>query len=402
MKLQDRKILLGVTGSIAAYKAAFLIRSLVSEGAEVQIVMTKPAKEFITPLSLSTLSGRPVLSDFSDTDTGQWVNHVEWGLWADLILVAPVTANTLAKLAHGRADDLLSTICLSARCPIFLAPAMDLDMFIHPSTQQNLNALVNFGYRVIGPGSGALASGLSGEGRMTEPEDIVESIVHHFAPNPYLEGKKVLISAGPTREAIDPVRYISNHSSGKMGVALAEEFALRGAQVFLVVGPGVNPPKNGSIVVHRVVSAAEMESECIRLFPDATITIMAAAVADYTPVHAEKGKIKKKEETFQLSLRKTTDIVALMGEMKKQGQFVAGFALETDDELKNAISKLESKNLDLIVLNSMNDPGAGFNSPFNKITMIEKNHNITPCILKPKAEVASDIADKIISLLTHS
>lgn len=401
MKLQGRKILLGVTGSIAAYKTAFLIRSLVNEGAEIQVVMTNSAKEFITPLTLSTLSGKPVLSDFSDADSGQWVNHVEWGLWADLILVAPVTANSLAKLAHGRADDLLSTICLSARCQIFLAPAMDLDMFTHPSTQQNLTALVNLGYRVIGPGSGSLASGLSGEGRMTEPDDIVDSIVHHFSPNPYLKGKNVLISAGPTREALDPVRYISNHSSGKMGVALAEEFASRGACVFLVMGPGVNPPKNGSIAASRVVSAAEMEHECMRLFPDATITIMAAAVADYTPEHIEKGKIKKKEEVFQLSLRKTTDILALMGKMKKKGQFVAGFALETDDELKNAILKLENKNLDLIVLNSMNDQGAGFNSPLNKITMIEKNHNITPCPLKPKAEVASDIADKIISLLTH-
>lgn len=402
MKLQDRKILLGVTGSIAAYKTAFLIRSLINEGAEVQVVMTYSAKEFITPLTLSTLSGKPVLSDFSDTNSGQWVNHVEWGRWAELILVAPVTANTLAKLAHGRADDLLSTICLSARCQIFLAPAMDLDMFIHPSTQQNLLTLVNLGYRVIGPGSGALASGLTGEGRMTEPEDIAVAVVRHFAPEPLLKGKKVLVTAGPTCEAIDPVRYISNHSSGRMGVALAEEFASRGAQVSLVMGPGVNPPKNGSIIVSRVVSASEMESECIRLFPDASITIMAAAVADYTPVHTEKGKIKKKEEVFNLSLRKTTDILALMGKMKKKGQFVTGFALEKDDELKNAISKLDNKNLDLIVLNSMNDPGAGFNSPFNKITMIEKNHNITPCILKPKAEVASDIADKIISLLFHT
>lgn len=402
MKLQNRKILLGVTGSIAAYKAALLIRSLSIEGAEIQVVMTNSAKEFITPLTLSTLSGKPVLNDFSDPDSGQWVNHVEWGLWADLILLAPVTANTVAKLAHGRADDLLSTICLSSRCPIFLAPAMDLDMFAHPSTQQNLNALVNIGYRVIGPGSGSLASGLSGEGRMTEPEDITEVIIHHFAPDPRLEGKKVLISAGPTREAIDPVRYITNHSSGKMGVALAEEFAARGAQVFLVVGPGVHPPKNGSIAVCSVVSAGDMEKECMRHFPDALITIMAAAVADYTPAHVASKKIKKNEQEFQLPLKKTTDILALMGKMKKKGQFVAGFALETDNEVTNAMTKLERKNLDLIILNSMNDPGAGFNSSFNKITLIEKNLNITPGLLKPKTEVASDITDKIISLINPS
>lgn len=402
MKLQGRKILLGVTGSIAAYKSAQLIRLLVSENAEVQVVMTDSAREFITPLTLSTLSGKPVLSAFGDPASGQWVNHVEWGRWADLILIAPVTANTLGKLAHGRSDDLLSTICLSARCPIFVAPAMDLDMYAHPSTSQNLEILVKLGYRVIGPDAGSLASGLTGEGRMTEPDEIAETIVRHFSPDPILRDKKVLLSAGPTQEAIDPVRYISNHSSGKMGVALAEEFASRGAQVFLVMGPGVASPRNGSITVSRIVSAEEMEKECMRLFPDANIIIMAAAVADYTPAHRETGKIKKKENEFQLSLKRTPDILAQMGKMKKKGQFIAGFALETDNELNNALDKLERKNLDLIVLNSMNDPGAGFNSPLNKVTMIEKNHNITPGLLKSKADVASDITDKIISLLTHS
>lgn len=401
MKLQGKKILLGVTGSIAAYKSAFLTRLLVSHGAEVQVVMTESAHDFITPLTLSTLSGKPVLTRFSEPFSGVWNNHVELGIWADAILIAPATANTVAKLAHGQCDDLISAICLSARCPVFCAPAMDLDMYAHPSTTDNIQRLVSLGYRIIGPDSGSLASGLSGTGRMTEPDDISEEMIRHFAPDEMLSGKNVLISAGPTREAIDPVRYISNHSSGKMGVAIAEEMAIRGAQVTLVCGPGVHSPRKGGVVVEKVVSAAEMRDACFRLFQQSDIAVMAAAVADYTPANPENRKIKKNSDAFSLELTKTTDILAALGERKTSKQFLAGFALETDNEIENAIEKLKRKKLDMIVLNSLKDEGAGFGSDLNKVTIIEKNNNITPYSLKPKYEVAADIVNKISSILKN-
>ncbi len=401
MKLQGRKILLGVTGSIAAYKSAFLTRLLVSQGAEVQVVMTESAYDFITPLTLSTLSAKPVLSRFSDPVSGVWNNHVDLGIWADAILIAPATANTIAKLAHGQCDDLLLAICLSARCPVYCAPAMDLDMFAHPSTFDNISRLLSLGYRMIGPESGELASGLTGNGRMTEPEDIAEVLSRYLSPDKEIAGKKVLVTAGPTREAIDPVRYISNHSSGKMGVAIAEEMALRGAKVTLVCGPGVSLPRKGGVLIEQVVNAAEMRDTCFRLFADADITIMAAAVADYTPAAPDNLKIKKKTESLSIELSKTTDILASLGERKTAQQFLAGFALETDHELENAIDKLKRKNLDLIVLNSLRDEGAGFGSDLNKVTIIEKNNNITPYSLKPKHEVAADIVNKISSILKN-
>lgn len=401
MKLQGKKILLGVTGSIAAYKSAFLTRLLVSHGADVQVVMTESAHDFITPLTLSTLSGKPVLTRFSEPVSGAWNNHVELGIWADVVLIAPATANTLAKLAHGQCDDLLSAICLSARCPVFCAPAMDLDMYAHPSTSDNIRRLVSLGYRMIGPDSGALASGLSGTGRMTEPEEIAEEMIRYFSPDKVLAGKNVLINAGPTREAIDPVRYISNHSSGKMGLAIAEEMAARSAKVTLVCGPGVPAPRNGGVVVEHIVSAAEMKDACFRLFKQADIAIMAAAVADYTPAHPEDHKIKKNSSIFSLELTRTTDILATLGEQKTGKQFLVGFALETDQEMENAMDKLKRKNLDMIVLNSLRDEGAGFGSDFNKVTIIEKNNNITPYSLKPKHEVAADIVNKISSILKN-
>jgi phosphopantothenoylcysteine decarboxylase/phosphopantothenate--cysteine ligase len=401
MKLQGKKILLGVTGSIAAYKSAFLTRLFVSHGAEVQVVMTDSAHDFITPLTLSTLSGKPVLTRFSDPVSGEWNNHVDLGIWADAVLIAPATTNTLAKLAHGQCDDLLSAICLSARCNVYCAPAMDLDMFAHPSTGDNINRLLALGYRFIGPDSGELASGLTGSGRMTEPDDIAEEMIRHLSPEPILSGKKILVTAGPTREAIDPVRYISNHSSGKMGLAIAEEFAIRGAIVTLVCGPGVAAPKNGSIQLERVVSASEMTIVCQNLFTSSDITVMSAAVADYTPAKPELQKIKKKTDHFALELIKTTDILASLGERKNAHQILVGFALETENELENATDKLKRKNLDLIVMNSLRDEGAGFGSGMNKVTIIEKNNNITSYSLKPKHEVAADIVNKILSILKN-
>ncbi len=400
MRLFKKRILLGITGSIAAYKSAELVRLLVKEGADVKVVMTKSAHDFVTPLTLGTLSKNPVLTAFSDPISGSWNNHVELGLWADALIIAPISANTLAKLVGGRCDDLLTAVYLSARCPVFLAPAMDLDMFAHPSTTQNISTLISFGNRIIGPDSGELASGLSGAGRMVEPAEICSYIIKSLAPEPILAGKKVLISAGPTREAIDPVRYISNHSSGKMGVALAEEFAMRGALVTLVAGPGVMMPKHRDIKIFKVVSAQQMLDACSEAFVNSDIAIMAAAVADYTPLDPANQKIKKSSEQHSLALKKTTDILEKMGKSKLKTQFLVGFALETENELNNAIAKLERKNLDLIVLNSMRDAGAGFNSESNKITIIDKNKAVTEFELKTKKEVASDIADKIISCLS--
>ncbi len=399
MRLFKKRILLGVTGSIAAYKSAEIVRLLVKEGAEVQVIMTKSAHDFITPLTLGTLSKLPVLSDFSEPSSGTWNNHVELGLWADLMIIAPVTAHTLSKLTVGQCDDLLSAVYLSARCPVFLAPAMDLDMFSHPSTSQNISKLVTFGNRIIGPASGELASGLKGEGRMVEPEDICSHVIQVLSPHPILKDKKVLVSTGPTRESIDPVRFITNHSSGKMGVAIAESLAMKGALVTLVAGPGVVAPRIPTISVVNVTTAEEMFVACMREYSDASITIMAAAVADFTPAKTAPSKIKKVAGNMNVELKSTKDILAHMGE-NKGNKFLVGFALETDNEIPNAIGKLERKNLDLIVLNSLQDSGAGFNGDTNKITIIEKNKNATSYELKSKKEVASDITDKIISCLS--
>ncbi|MBK8414213.1 MAG: bifunctional phosphopantothenoylcysteine decarboxylase/phosphopantothenate--cysteine ligase CoaBC [Bacteroidetes bacterium] len=403
MRLSGKKILLGVTGSIAAYKSAELTRLLIKEGAEIQVVMTNAAHDFVTPLTLGTLSKKPVFTEFSSPSSGTWNNHVELGIWADAMLIAPASANTIAKIAAGYCDNLLLATYLSARCPVFIAPAMDLDMFAHPTTTQNISRILSFGNCILGPESGELASGLKGAGRMVEPENIVEYLIKALSPDKALQGKNVLISAGPTREAIDPVRFISNHSSGKMGVALAEEMQLRGAQVTLVMGPGVKKPSNGAIKLISVISAADMLEACIKLFPETDIAIMAAAVADFIFGNFVDSKMKKTGNTLQLDLIPTTDILATMGKAKKDSQFLVGFALETDNELQNAMSKLEKKNLNMIVLNSMKDSGAGFNSDTNKITIIEKNNKTTtPYDLKSKKEVATDIVDHLISCLSKS
>ncbi len=400
MRLSGKKILLGVSGSIAAYKSAELIRLFKKEGAQVQVIMTKPAHDFVTPLTLATLSQNPVLTEFSNPVSGTWNNHVELGLWADAFIIAPATAHTLAKLAHGYCDDLLSATYLSARCSVFIAPAMDLDMFAHGTTTDNLRKLSSLGNYIIGPANGELASGLSGAGRMMEPVEICDYLVNAISTSPVINGKKILITAGGTREAIDPVRFISNHSSGKMGVAIAEEFALRGGEVTLICGPGVLKPTAKNITCIDVESASDMYRACMNIFPDARITIMAAAVADYTPEKVSGNKIKKSGDDLQLKLKATRDIISEMGSLKTPEQVLIGFALETDNELKNASGKLHSKNLDFIILNSINDPGAGFNSDTNKITIIGKNMDPIPYNLKPKRAVARDIVEFIITKYT--
>jgi phosphopantothenoylcysteine decarboxylase/phosphopantothenate--cysteine ligase len=403
MRLSGKKILLGVTGSIAAYKSAELTRLLIKEGAEVQVIMTKSAHDFVTPLTLGTLSKKPVFTEFSTPASGTWNNHVELGLWADAMLIAPASANTISKIAAGYCDNLLLATYLSAKCRVFIAPAMDLDMFAHPTTTQNITRILSFGNCILGPESGELASGLKGAGRMVEPETIVKYLIKALSPDKALHGKKVLVSAGPTREAIDPVRFISNHSSGKMGVALAEEMQWRGAEVTLVMGPGVKAPSNGAIKLIPVTSAADMHDSLHEIYADSDIAIMAAAVADFTPGNPADSKMKKTGNNLQIDLIPTTDILASMGKLKKDSQFLIGFALETDNELQNAVSKLERKNLDMIVLNSMRDSGAGFNSDTNKITIIEKNNQTTtPYELKSKQEVATDIVDHLISCLRKS
>ncbi len=399
MKLLGKKILIGVTGSIAAYKTAELVRLFVKEGAEIQVVMTRSAHDFVTPLTLATLSKNPVLTDFSDPDTGTWNNHVDLGLWADAYIIAPLSANSLGKLASGYCENLLSAVYLSSRCPVFLAPAMDLDMFAHPLVQENLDRLARAGNIIIGPESGELASGLKGEGRMSAPDEICNYICKILQSASELQGKNILVTAGPTREQIDPVRFISNNSSGKMGVAIAVEMAVRGAIVTLVAGPGVKLPLNRSVTCVPVVSAEDMYKACMQYFSDSDVTIMAAAVADYRPVETSDSKIKKTGLVSALSLEPTKDILAELGTLKASHQILVGFALETDNELENAKGKLHRKNLDMIILNSMKDTGAGFEKDTNKITIIEKNNVITPFELKSKKEVASDIADKIISCI---
>jgi phosphopantothenoylcysteine decarboxylase / phosphopantothenate---cysteine ligase len=395
--LKDKKILIGVSGSIAAYKVATLVRLLVKQGAEVQVVMTTAAKEFITPLTLSTLSKKPVFSEFVKDETGSWNNHVDLGLWADVILIAPATAHTLAKCANGICDDLLTAVYLSAKCPVIFAPAMDLDMYRHGSTLENLKKLQSFGNQIVNSNYGELASGLVGEGRMAEPEELVEILKEKFNDkiSQKLQGKKILITAGPTQEPIDPVRFISNHSTGKMGYAIADKLAKAGAVVTLVSGQVALSLPDDSINLVKVRSAKEMFEASEKYFSDSDIIILAAAVADYTPATVADKKIKKKEETFNIELTKTVDIAKTLGQQKRDNQMMVGFALETDNEVENAIGKIKSKNLDMIVLNSLRDAGAGFGHDTNKIRIIHRDGSMKEFDLKSKQDVAQDIVDAI-------
>ncbi len=393
--LSGKKFVLGITGSIAAYKAATLTRLLVKNGAEVKVIMTPLAKEFITPLTLATLSKNPILVDFFNPENGDWNSHVDLGLWADALIIAPATANTIGKMANGVADNLLITTYLSAKCPVFIAPAMDLDMFRHPANQKNIQTLLSFGNLFIEPADGELASGLIGKGRMEEPEVIVERIVEFFQKKNSLINKKVLITAGPTHEKIDAVRFIGNNSSGKMGFALAEECANRGAEVLLVAGPVNIKTKHPSIIRFDVNSASEMHSKARELFPSSNITILAAAVADYTPANPSETKIKSSKENLSIELVPTQDIASELGKIKTANQITIGFALEKENEVENAILKLKKKNLDFIVLNSINDAGAGFNTDTNKITIINNKEEHFKFILKHKNLVAIDIIDKL-------
>ena len=396
--MQNKKIILGVSGSIAAYKSAHLTRLLIKEGAHVKVILTKSASDFITPLTLSTLSKNPVYCEYWNTKTGEWNNHVELAGWADLILIAPASANTLAKMANGICDNLLMATYLSAKSDVVFAPAMDLDMYIHPSVKSNISKLVSFGNLMIPAESGELASGLYGEGRMAEPETIVSYLKQYFKSDMVLAGKKALVSAGPTYEKIDPVRFIGNHSSGKMGVAIANELKAKGADVVLVLGP-VHPENiDPSIRILNVTSADDMYEACVSQSEDSDIIVMSAAVADYTPKTKSEQKIKKKDSELTIELTKTKDILKKLGEIKKVTQVLVGFALETNNEYDNALEKLHKKNLDFIVLNSLNDKGAGFQLDTNKITIIDK-HQITETFeLKSKKEVAKDIVTKIIEI----
>lgn len=396
--LKDKKIILGVCGSIAAYKSAVLVRLLVKAGANVKVILTADAANFITPLTLATLSKNPVYTQYFEAETGVWSNHVELGLWADLMLIAPASANTIAKLASGLCDNLLTAVYLSAKCPVYFAPAMDLDMWKHESTTHNVNQLQSYGNKLISPGSGELASGLHGEGRMAEPEEIVNNIINYLREGLPLLGKNALVTAGPTYEAIDPVRFIGNHSSGKMGFAIADELTSLGATVTLIVGPTAEKTSN-SIKRIDVTSAADMLRACTSEFERADIMVMSAAVADYTPNVVQENKIKKTESEFSLELKKTQDILATLGKLKKNSQILVGFALETDNEEDNAIGKLKKKNLDFIVLNSLNDKGAGFKSDTNKITIFNKAFERIEFPIKSKAEVAKDICAEILKLV---
>lgn len=397
--LKGKHIIIGVTGSIAAYKAASLVRLLVKEGAEVKVVMTELAKQFITPLTLATLSKHPVMVEFYNPENGDWHSHVDMGLWADLYLIAPATANTIGKMAHGVADNLLLTTYLSAKCPVMVAPAMDLDMYRHPATQQNLNILRGYGNVIVEPAEGELASGLIGKGRMAEPEEIVAFIRNYFGQRGELSGKRVMLTAGPTYEKIDPVRFIGNYSSGKMGFALAEEFAARGAEVILVAGPVHLKTEHPSIRRIDVESAAMMFEQVMEQVPTCDIVVSCAAVADFTPIHRADIKLKREKENLMLELQPTADIAAELGKRKKEGQLLVGFALETNDEACNALNKLHKKNLDLIVLNSLKDANACFGYDTNKVTMIDRNEVQVQYDLKSKREVAKDIVDRIISMV---
>ncbi|WP_417238183.1 bifunctional phosphopantothenoylcysteine decarboxylase/phosphopantothenate--cysteine ligase CoaBC [Bizionia sp.] len=398
--LSGKKILLGISAGIAAYKTATLVRAFIKAGADVKVVMTPASKDFVTPLTLSTLSKNPVHSSFTnpDDDNEIWNNHVELGLWADLLIIAPATANTLSKMAHGVCDNLLLATYLSAKCPVYFAPAMDLDMYKHPSTLESFKALQNFGNIMIPATSGELASGLVGEGRMAEPDDIVAFLENDILSKSPLRGKKVLITAGPTYEAIDPVRFIGNHSSGKMGFEIAKAAANLGAEVILISGPTHQKLSHSFVTIIPVTSAEEMYNAVHSFFKTVDIAILAAAVADYKPKIAATEKIKKKEKTLSLELEKTKDILASLGHIKEK-QFLVGFALETNNEIENAKGKLKAKNLNLIVLNSLKDKGAGFKSDTNKVTLINRNETITTFDLKSKEAVAVDILNAIINQL---
>jgi phosphopantothenoylcysteine decarboxylase/phosphopantothenate--cysteine ligase len=397
--LKGKNIILGITGSIAAYKAATLVRLLIKEGANVKVIMTEMAKQFITPLTMATLSKNPILVDFYNPENGDWNSHVSLGMWADLYLIAPASANTIAKMNHGVADNLLLTTYLSARCPIAIAPAMDLDMYNHPSTQKNLTALKSLNITIIEPGMGELASGLMGKGRMEEPELILKQIETIFEKKKSLLGKKVIITAGPTVEQIDPVRFISNNSTGKMGYSLANELFSRGANVTIVSGPVDIVPESEQIEVHKVKSAKDMLNiSTLEYNKGADIIIFTAAVADYTPIEIQSSKIKKEDKNkITLELTSTPDIAKQIGNNKKSGVFHVGFALETDRGIESAKEKLKTKNFDIVVLNSLKDKGAGFATETNKITIIDKKLNITEYPLKSKKDVANDIIDYIES-----
>lgn len=396
--LSGKKIILGVSGGIAAYKTASLVRLLIKAGAQVQVIMTPASVDFVTPLTLSTLSKNPVHINFFDDENKEaiWNNHVDLGLWADLMLIAPATANTMSKMVNGNCDNLLIATYLSAKCPVYFAPAMDLDMYKHPSTIASFEALKRFGNIIIPAESGELASGLSGEGRMAEPENIVSFIEKDIEKKLPLKGKRILVTAGPTFEAIDPVRFIGNHSSGKMGFDIADQAANLGAQVILISGPTHLRPKNSSVSVTRVVSAEEMYLACHQCFESVDVAVAAAAVADYRPKNVASQKIKKNDASFTIELEKTKDILASLGQIKTN-QFLIGFALETENEIEHAKQKIQKKNLDLIVLNSLNDEGAGFGKPTNKVTFISKEFVIEPQELKTKEEVAQDIVNKIVN-----
>lgn len=397
--LKGKHILLGVTGSIAAYKAAILVRLLVKEGAEVKVIMTPLAKEFITPLTLATLSKNPILVDFFNPENGDWNSHVDLGLWSDLYVIAPASANTIAKMAHGVADNLLLTTYLSSRSKVMVAPAMDLDMFLHSATQNNINILASRENIIIEPGTGELASGLDGKGRMEEPENILRAIQLFFSKSQKLSGKRVLVTSGPTYEAIDPVRFIGNYSSGKMGFALAEALANAGAEVILVSGPTSLKTEKSGIKTIRVTSANEMFAVCNTEFKSCNAAIMAAAVADFRPAQVYDEKIKRKKDNLTIELVPNPDIAAHLGKMKNKNQILIGFALETNNAEQNAKEKISKKNLDFIVLNSAIEEGSGFNSDTNKITIIDKNNNIEYFELKSKKEVANDIVNKLSELL---
>lgn len=394
--LTGKKILIGITGSIAAYKIPLLVRLLKKDGAEIRVVMTPSAKDFVTPLTLSTLSGNPVLSHGFDIETGAWNSHVELGMWADLFVIAPASANTIAKMAAGMADNYLLTVCLSVKCPVMFAPAMDLDMYKHQATQRNIKTLIEQGCTLINPSSGELASGLCGEGRMEEPQRIYEIIKSHFSVKQRFKGKNVLITAGPTYEAIDPVRFIGNHSSGLMGIEIARAFADQGANVSLVLGPTNISPNRKNIAVIPVTSAKDMYDSVMALFDKSDIAVLSAAVADFKPATIADQKIKKdpNNDTITLELIKTDDILKSIGS-KKLNQIIVGFALETQNGIENAKKKLHTKNVDLIVLNEMNTSGVGFKTQTNKVTIIDRNDNVTEYELKPKKEVALDILNAI-------
>ncbi|WP_353086579.1 bifunctional phosphopantothenoylcysteine decarboxylase/phosphopantothenate--cysteine ligase CoaBC [Flavobacterium sp.] len=394
--LSGKKIVLGVSGGIAAYKSATLVRLLIKAGAQVRVVMTPASVDFVTPLTLATLSKNPVYSSFyNDDEEVQWNNHVELGLWADLMLIAPATANTLAKMAHGNCDNLLIATYLSAKCPVYFAPAMDLDMYKHSSTLASFQLLQQFGNIMIPAEKGELASGLSGEGRMAEPENIVAFLENDLLGKMPLHDKKILITAGPTYEPIDPVRFIGNHASGKMGFDIAEVAASLGATVYLVTGPTALTSKNAAVNRIDVQTAEEMYTACIHYFPEVDAAICAAAVADYRPEVVAQEKIKKSDETLTLTLVKNKDILAALGAQKK-AQFLIGFALETQNEIENAKLKIAKKNLDLIVLNSLRDAGAGFGTPTNKVTLIDRNGSVEPKPLQSKEAVAHEILQKVI------